>query len=81
MALIGKNLGFGSGIDIFTAIELSLINSMEILDSNARGLGLEMGARWDTIVLGCSRRALDECNLRPGRTSYGSGYHGACAGE
>jgi hypothetical protein len=36
MARIGKNPGFGSGIDIFTAIELSLFNSMEILDSNGR---------------------------------------------
>ena len=41
MALIGKNPGFGSGIDIFTAIELSLINSMEILDSNSGGCVLD----------------------------------------
>lgn len=31
---IAKNLGLGSGIDISTAIELSLFISMEILDSN-----------------------------------------------
>ena len=34
MVLIGKNPGFGSAIDIFTAIELSIIISMEILDGN-----------------------------------------------
>ena len=34
MAPISKNPGFGSGFDTFMATELSLINSMEILDSN-----------------------------------------------
>jgi hypothetical protein len=36
MAPISKNPGFGSGFDTFMATELSLINSMEILDSNVR---------------------------------------------
>jgi len=34
MIPIGRNPWFGSGIDIFTAIELSIIISMEILDGN-----------------------------------------------